>query len=105
MLKFSFVYPDSIKILVSVIFRSKRTYSYSGIRSIECTLKQRKQSSQETIDQTIANPNKMKTKYFNLMIYTTTMLSYYTPSIILCIIDLIMISAEAPIYIQEVQWR
>ena len=26
------------------------------------------------------------------------MLSYYTPSIILCIIDLIMISAEAPIF-------
>lgn len=36
MLKFS--YSDSIKILAGVIFRSKRLYSHSAARSIECPL-------------------------------------------------------------------
>ena len=31
------LYSDSIKILVDVIFKSKRSYSYSGIRSIQRT--------------------------------------------------------------------
>ena len=33
--------PDSIKILLGVIFRSKRSYAYSGIRSIERALREK----------------------------------------------------------------
>ena len=33
-----FSYSDSIKILVGVIFRSKRLYSHSAARSIKCPL-------------------------------------------------------------------